>query len=175
MGCSMSYIRNSFIFCLIFRCFLIFRNAGRFFRKNGSFGKTQIPSLLLSRSPSSPFFLFPRRNPLHARLTVIGPFVHAWPSILPNGPCSTSGASFTSWLVLVRPPGYTQLLAAKPRRTFHIRCKVDCRGTTFEHYGGDYIKGGAFLVGLTRDMVLDALDAVQRYLNHIFLKVEFCE
>jgi hypothetical protein len=126
-------------------------------------------------APAVLFFLFPRRNPLHARLTVIGPFVHAWPSILPNGPCSTSGASFTSWLVLVRPPGYTQLLAAKPRRTFHIRCKVDCRGTTFEHYGGDYIKGGAFLVGLTRDMVLDALDAVQRYLNHIFLKVEFCE
>jgi hypothetical protein len=56
-----------------------------------------------------------------------------------------------------------------------IRCKVDCRGTPFEHYSGDYIKGGAFLVGLTRYLVLGAFDADKRYLNHIFLKVECYE
>jgi hypothetical protein len=39
----------------------------------------------------------------------------------------------------------------------------------------DYIEGGAFLVGLTHELILDAFDVVQRYLNHRFLKVECCE
>jgi hypothetical protein len=128
MRCSISYIRNSFIFCLIFRCFLIFRNAGRFWEKMIGLEKTQIPSrslavlfFLSSTQPTlcqvhlfalaqqvtqQPSLLRPT-IPHHLPLIVIGPFVYAWPSILPNGLRSTSEAFFTSWQVLVRASGYT--------------------------------------------------------------------